>query len=278
MNRNKKGCIMKSIQNILAVIDDFKLSRDILKRSIELAQKFNANIIILYTVQIPFFDLPYYKKEVPIDKNRVKNRIDTIFNSLNSTNIKHHTLVYFGDSSDRAIIEAKRDNIDLIIIGEQIKFEKLLRESQKSLLIIKREYKEYKNILIPTDLTLKSKNSIEFSKRTFNSADFSLVYGYESVAVAMSMYDIGYIDMIEYQEENREIALNIFKDFQKDVGVIGELTDSMLSLNYGILDYIKRKNPDLVVVASHSSEDSFFVGSTSSYLAKETPSDIFIFN
>jgi len=106
----------------------------------------------------------------------------------------------------------------------------------------------------------------------------SLVHGYESVAVAMSMYDIGYESMVEYQEENREIALELFEDFQKEVSIKGELTDASFSLPYGILEYIKNKNPDLVVVASHSLEDSFFVGSTSSYLAKESPLDIFIFN
>ncbi len=46
-----------------------KISRDILKKSVELAKKFNANIIILYTIHIPF-DLPSYKKDVPSIKMR----------------------------------------------------------------------------------------------------------------------------------------------------------------------------------------------------------------
>ncbi len=268
---------MKAIKNILTVIDDDKLSRDILKKSVELAKKFNANIIILYTIHIPFFDLPSYKKDVPVNKDEVKDNIDKIFNELNS-GVKHHTIVYFGDNTDRAVVEAKRDNVDLIVTGEHIKYEKVIRESQKSLLVVKREYREYKDILIPTDLSNKSKESIEFIKSSFKNSNFSLVHGYESVAVVMSMYDIGYADMVEYQEENREIALELFKNFQKEVGIKGELTDAEFSLPYGILEYIKNKEPDLVVVASHSLDDSFFVGSTSSYLAKESPCDIFIFN
>ncbi len=268
---------MKSIKNILTVIDDNKLSRDILKKSIEFAKKFNANIIILYTIHIPFFDLPSYKKDVPVNKDDVKDNIDKMFNELNG-DIKHHTIVYFGDNTDRAVVEAKRDNVDLIITGNHIKYEKVIRESQKSLLVVKNKYKEYKDILIPTDLTKKSKESIAFIKSNFQSANFSLVHGYESVAVAMSMYDIGYTDMVEYQEANRDIALKLFEDFKKEVSLEGELTDASFSLPYGILEYIKQKKPDLIVVASHSSEDSFFVGSTSSYLAKESSCDIFIFN
>jgi len=161
---------MKPIKNILAVIDDSKLSRDILTKSIEFANKFNAKIIVLYTIHIPFFDLPFYKKDVPIDKEVVKNSIDKIFDELNiEKNIEHHTIVYFGDSSDRAVVEAKRDNIDIVITGASIKYEKIIREAKKTLLIIKDGYKEYKNILLPTDLSIKSKEAIEFIKQNFEA-------------------------------------------------------------------------------------------------------------
>jgi len=268
---------MKPIKNILAVIDDSKLSRDILTKSIEFANKFNAKIIVLYTIHIPFFDLPFYKKNVPIDKEIVKDSIDKIFDELNiDKNIKHHTIVHFGDSSDRAVVEARRDNIDIVITGASIKYEKIIREAKKTLLIIKDGYKEYKNILIPTDLSIKSKEAISFIKQNFE-ANLSLVYGYETIATTMSMYDIGYIDMVEYQDENREIAKKLLKEFTKEVGVDGELTDASFTLPYGILDYIKKKAPDLVVTASHSSPKNFLLGSISSYIAKEATTDVLIF-
>ncbi len=270
---------MKKIKNILAVIDDSKTNRNIFKRAISCAKTFNAKkIIILYTIHIPFFDLPFYTKNVPIDKEKVKENIDSIFNELNDDNIPHYTVVYFGDKTDRAIVEAKKDGVDIIITGDHIEYEKVIRESQKSLLVVKDGYKEYKNILIPTDLTSKSKESIEFIKRYFGNSKLSLVHGYENIAVTMSLYDIGYIDMVNYQEENREIAKKLLEEFSKEVGLDGELTDASFSLPYGILEYIKNKKPDLIVVASHSKEGNFFVGSTSSYLAKESPCDVFIYN
>ena len=270
---------MKRIKNILAVIDDSKENRDILKKAIELVKIFNAKkIVILYTIHIPFFDLPFYKKDVPIDKDRVKKSIDKIFNELNSDNISHYTVVYFGDKTDRAIVEAKKDDVDIIVTGDHIEYEKVIRGSQKSLLVVKNSYREYRDIVIPTDLTLKSKESIEFTKRYFSNSKLSLVHGYENIAVAMSMYDIGYMDMLDYQEENREIAKKLLEDFSKEVKVDGEITDGSFSLPYSILAYIKDKKPDLVVVASHSKESSFFIGSISSYLAKESPYDIFIYN
>jgi len=269
---------MRDIKHILAVIDDSKVSKDILKRSIEFAQKFNAKVIILYTIHIPFFDLPIFKKEPPVDKEVVKENIEKLFNELNKdANVSHHTLVFFGDNTDRAVIEAKRDNIDIIITSDDIRYEKVIREAQKSLLIVKNEYKEYKNILIPTDLTPKSKEAIEFVKNTFKDAEFGLVYGYESIATTMSMYDIGYVEIVELQEENREIAQELLDNFSKEVGIKGELTDGGLSIPYGILEYIREKAPDLVVTAAHSSENSFLFGSISSYIAKESPTDVLIF-
>ncbi len=267
---------MKNINKILTVIDDSKLSRDILKKSIELADRFGATIIVLYTIHIPFFNLPIYNKDVPVDKDVVKGSIDKIFDELNEKNIEHYTLVYFGDNSERAIIEAKRDTVDMIITCANIKYEKLIREIQKPMLIVKSEYREYKDILIPTDLTKKSKESIEFIKSGFD-ARFALVYGYESVTATMSMYDISYVDMAEYQGQNRDIAQELLSEFEKEVGIEGELTDSSFSLPHGVLNYIETRNPDLIVVASHSSEESFFIGSMSSYLAKESPCDILIF-
>ena len=105
---------MKNIKQILTVIDNSKLSRDILKRSIELADKFNAKIIILYTIHIPFFNLPTYQKnDMPVDKEKVKEHIEKIFNELNKEkNISYHTLVDFGNNSERAVIEAKRTSIN----------------------------------------------------------------------------------------------------------------------------------------------------------------------
>jgi len=268
---------MRTINKILTVIDESELSRDILKKSIELANNFGATIIVLYTIHNPFFNLPIYNKDVSIDKDKVKKSIDKIFNELNrEVNIEHYTLVYFGDNSERAIIEAKRDDVDMIVTCSNIRYEKVIREVQKPILVVKSEYKEYKKILAPTDLSKKSKESIEFIKNSFDS-ELSLVYAYESITTAMSMYDISYIDMVSYQDNNREIALKLLDNFIKDVGVVGELSDDAFSIPHGILEYIKNKKPDLVSVSSHSSEENFFVGSISSYLAKESPCDIFIY-
>lgn len=269
---------MKNIQKILAVIDDSELSSEILKKSIELARNFDANIIVLHTIHIPFLNLKLYNNEVPIDKEDIKERIDTIFDTLNKeAQVKHHTLVYFGDAGDRATLEAKRDDVDMIIGGNHMNFEKLLREANKPILVIKDKCKSYNNILIPTDLSEKSKEAISFTKTHFPSSDLKLVYGYESIAMVTTMYDINYTEMVNYQQENREIAANLLKEFEEEVGVSGALTDATFSLSNGILDYVEKRNPDLVVVASHSGKGEFFIGSTSSYIAKESTSDVLIF-
>lgn len=269
---------MKNINTILAVVDDSNLSNQILKKSIELATQFDATVIVLHTIHIPFLNLALYSDDVPIDKDKIKENIDTLFESLNEEGqIKHHTLVYFGDPSERASLEANRDNVDFIIGGSNINFEKLLREVNKSILVVKENSREYNTIIIPTDLSEKSKEAINFLKTHFSTENLNMVYGYESIAMVTSMYDINYIEMIEYQRENKNIASNLLTEFEKEVAVDGELTDVAFSLAHGLLKYLNNKNPDLIVVASHSGKNELFIGSTSSYLAKESNNDLLIF-
>lgn len=269
---------MSDIKTILAVIDDSTLSHEILKKSIELASQFNSSIIVLHTIKIPLYDFAFYSDEVPIDKEVIKEGIDATFNQLNEdAQVKHHTLVYFGDPSDRAALEAKRDDVSLIVGGKSLNFEKLLREVQKPILVVNEVYKYYHNVLIPTDLTSKSKQAITFTKTHFSDATLQMVYGYESIVMVTTMYDINYNEMINYQKENRKIAEVQLKNFEEEVGVHGALTDIKLSLTGGLTEYINRKQPDLVVVASHSNEDNFIIGSTSNYIAKEAKCDVLIY-
>ena len=268
---------MKNIKKILAVIDDSTVSKEILKKSIELASMFDAGIIVLHTIHIPFFNLPFYNS-VQLDKESVKVSINAIFDELNSdAGVEYHTLVYFGDTTQRMIIEANRDDVDLVIGGSNLKFDKFLREVNKSILVVREVSKAYNNILIPTDLSEKSKNAIRFIKNSFSASQFGLVYGYESIAMVTSMYDINTVDMVEYQEQNREMASDALKKFREELDIEGVLINSYFSLPSRLLEYIKEKKPDLVVVASHSGKDELFLGSTSGHIAKESSSDVLIF-
>lgn len=270
--------IQNPIKKILAIVDDSALSSEILKKSIELAHRFHATIIVLHTIHIPFLNFTFYNNDVPIDKEKIKEHINTIFDGLNQkTQVKYHTLVYFGDASDQASLEANRDEIDMIVGGSSLNFEKLLRKVNKPILVVKESSKAYETILISTDLSDKSKEAISFVKTHFSTHQLNLLYGYENIAMVTTMYDINYTEMVNYQQENKEIATKLLKRFEDEVGIEGELIDTTFSLSSTLLDSIEQKKPDLVVVASHSGKDEFFIGSTSSAIAKESTSDVLIF-
>jgi len=269
------------MKNILCVVDNIENSKSVIERGVEFAKIFNSKVIVVYTIHIPFFDLPIYsKKELSIDKDGLTEKIRGIFKKINEDeSLLHYISVDFGDKTDRAIVEAKRDSVDIIVVGEHINYEKVLSEAKKCMLVVKSKYKEYKNILCPTDLSLKSKKSIEFIKKYFKRANFKLVYAYESVAVGMSMYDISYFGMVEIQEENRLIAEELFEEFKKEVNLDGDFIDANFSVPLALVEYIRENSVDLVVVASHTKENSnFLIGSVSSFLAKELKCDIFIYN
>jgi|GEM_PF-4388080 len=270
------------MKNILCVIDtiDIDSNRDILKRGVEFAKIFNSKVIIVYTIHIPFFDLPIYsEKNFLIDKSRIRDKIEENFKQIADLNLLHYISIDFGDKIDRAILEAKRDGVNIVVVGDNIDYERLLSGAKKSLLVVKSGYREYKDILFPTDLSKKSKESIKFTKRYLKGADFKLVYAYESVAVGMSMYDISYFGMVEIQEENRDIALRLFNEFKREVELDGDFIDVGVSVPLSLIEYINQKSVDLVVVASHIGENGhLLIGSVSSFLAKELKCDIFIYN
>ncbi|MBD3793445.1 MAG: universal stress protein [Campylobacterales bacterium] len=269
---------METIKHILAVIDDKPRAEDILKKSLELAKQFNANLVVLHTIHIPFLRMPAYVQDVPVNPEEIREQIDDKIGSLKEGEaIIHHTMVYFGDATERAIVEAKRDDIDLIVSSSEMNFEKMVNEVQKPILVINSDYTTYQKLLIPTDLSDQSKAAIGYAQSLFGEVAMSLVYGYERITMVTSMYDISYADMIEYQEENKDIAENLLANFSQEVGIEGELIEATFSLGDRIVEYIGQQSPDLVVVAAGSADDIFNFGSISSYIAKASSKDVLIF-
>jgi len=270
------------MRNILCVIDNLEDSKDILKRGVEFAKIFNSKVLVVYTIHIPFFDLPIYsKRDFSVDKRKIVERIEKMFLDIDksSRELLYYISVDFGDKTDRAIYEAKRDSVDIVVLGENADYERILSEARKCLLVVKEKYRPYRNILFPTDLSKKSKESIKFITKHLKGANFRLVYAYESVAVGMSMYDISYFGMVEIQEENRKIAKELFEEFKREVGVDGDFIDAGVSVPLSLVEYINSSDVDLVVVASHIGENGhLLMGSVSSFLAKELKCDIFIYN
>jgi len=265
------------MQNILALLGDGHLNEEVLKRAFMLAKQFDAKVIILQTIHVPFVDLPNYSSELPLDKREVRDQIQAkIASILGDQMVDYHLLVFFGEATDRAIIEAKRDGIDLIITTEDIKIDRLARSVHKPILIQKNPTKAYNNILIATDLKEGSIRAIEYIKSNFPSAKISLVYAYESMVMMTSMYDISYLNIDPYQEQNRIIAQDLFESLQKREGVSGVWIEATPSVPLALLDYIEEGKPDLVVVASSNKEGLLF-GSVSAYIARESTVDVLVY-
>ncbi len=265
------------MKTILALIGKDELSEEVLKKSMAFALQFESKIIILHTIHIPFLHLPSYNKEVPLDTHEIKEEIEAKIELLRGEHtFDYHVLVYFGDATERAIIEAKRDAVNLIITSSDIKTEKFISEVQKPLLILKNRDQRYAKILVSTDLSNRSKSAINYSKKYFSQSNISLLHAYESIVMMNSMYDISYVNMIAYQDENREISERLFKEFKVEVDLEGEFIEAIPSVASGLLEYIEAKEPDLLVVASGDRE-GFGFGSVSAYIARESSCDTLVY-
>ena len=267
---------MRRIKTILAVISNEQLSEEILKKSLELAKQFEAKLILLHTIHIPFLHLPSYNRDVPLDKEQIKKSIDAKVTTLMGDDaVEYHTFVYFGDRTERAILEAKRDEVDLIVGSSALAIDKMMVSVQKPILIINRETRPYENILIPTDLSDTSKATIQRTKAYFPQSKIALVYGYESLVMINSIYDMSYVDVVDFQDGNRGVSLARLEKIKETEGLEGELIDSTGSLAWSLVEYIEQNAPDLVMVASGNREN-FAFGSVSSYIAREAHCDVFI--
>ncbi len=265
------------MKTILALIGKDELSEEVLKKSMAFALNFEAKIIFVHTIHIPFLHLPSYNHEVPLDKKKIKEGIEEKMQLLcGNHKIDYYALVYFGDATERAIIEAKRDAVDLIISTNDIKIEKFVSEVQKPLLILKNKEQTYADILISTDLSNRSKSAINYIKKHFSQSKISLLYAYESIVMMTSMYDIAYVNMLEYQDENREISERLFEEFKADIELEGDFIEATSSITDNLLLHIEAKHPSLLVVASGDSE-GFGFGSVSAYIARESSCDVLVY-
>jgi len=265
------------MQTLLVVISNDRWSDAVMEQSIILAHHFEAKIILLHTIHVPFWDLPRYKEEMPLDRTLVQGELEGKMKALmGEVLIDFYTLVYFGEVTDQAILEAKREHVDLIVSSPTINVERFVTEVFKPLILVRNQSHDYKKIVIPTDLSDRSKVAIAYTKRVFQGADIQLLYCYESMVVMNGLYDMAYHEMENFQEENQKIAFNLFEKFKADVGLEGTFVVAPEALYQGVLEGIEGMDPDLVVVARGRHEGLSF-GSVSAYIARETPRDVLVY-
>jgi nucleotide-binding universal stress UspA family protein len=282
---------MKKMQHVLVATDRSAMAKEALKRAIDIAKEQDAQLFIIHVIASPFIESPYLK---PKDDNEIKNAIIDEIDSLNTKyKLEYNLFIEHGNVADMIIYKAKQLEADLIVVGCHGKADidsnyfgtttlKLIQRTHLPVLVVKNEVKGiYQRMIVPTDMSDSSKESILFANTLFTKPTRKYLFAHEIFTKLSSMtYHIS-----EEQRQSINIELEMtarakLKAFVKDVG--GGDMDFIhykASVNEDLLNYIIKDQADLLVLGSKgvNNLNSFVFGSTASFLLHMSPTDVLVY-
>lgn len=240
---------------------------NILKKAIELSNKHNTTLEVLFVHEEPLFSLPdYFISEDKIEEDRfdtqkIKEHIEDIIQNLNPKN-SHSVLVRIDDSVNQLIEYGKEQKEILVVTNYNRELTpQLIKKSSYSFWIIKNEYKEYSNIVLPLDLTELSKKAIKITQHLFSTSSLRIVHDYRYL-----------IDRLYIQEEYLQVApvattldLEInkklkkrqkshFEEYKKTYDIEGDFIEEQHLLKDDLANYINEHKAELTVMYRQDGE------------------------
>jgi len=281
---------MGTLNNIVAAIDTSAMADEVMKRAIVLAKREKAQITVLHSIDIPWFEKLF--GEVGSEEGIRKKLEEKMEALIGEDDVNYFVTVTRGDSAEAIVYESNRLKSDLIIMGahgkESIKdvffgstAHSVVQKSHIPVLIIKTPATtEYKKILAVTDLSEASAKSVLFAKKLFSGSDIKIAYAYAQIDdLAVDFYNLGELKET-YREKVRAITKQDVEKFQKRVGIDKtEIIESVTSVSEVLLETAKKDESDLVLLGAHGVRisDSVLFGSTTSFLMKAAPSDVLVY-
>lgn len=148
---------MIHIQKILCPIDFSAPSRNALRYANEFAKAMNAKITVLHVIQpqpiAADVNVPYVPLEIELEKNAREDLEHLVSKEVDKSVLVEQVLA-FGLPSDCVIEQARKENVDLIILGTHGRSgisrllmgstaENVIRHATCPVLVVKAEEKEF---------------------------------------------------------------------------------------------------------------------------------------
>jgi nucleotide-binding universal stress UspA family protein len=274
----------------VVLLNDFESIDNLLKKAIAFSTKHQTTLEVLYVHEEPLFDIPdYFLSEDKIaneglDKEKVKAKIKEHLVALKQ-NDEHAILIYIDDTVDQVLHYAK-DQKDILFITayhEKIS-ETLISKTPYSFWIVKNDSDLYNKIVLPIDFTDKGKEVLQASKHIFSENSMTMVHDYRYLIDTMNV-PIDYLDVspmispdiVEVNESLKREQKKIFEAYKKEFDVEGECIEEEGSLDQDLIDYISKREFDLVVMY-HQDDELFLSPSLILTLLKSLSIDFFVFN
>jgi nucleotide-binding universal stress UspA family protein len=280
---------MKLLEKILVLIELNKTSVDQLRVPIQLANKFNSQLILLHV-------LPAEANKESINSlimKYVNEDFKRILTDLKKIGIQAEKRIAFGNKTDQTLSISEKENVSLILIVNEIEHidnnynintvaEKLIRKSQKPIWVVKSSSEMFPDkILCPVDFSDSSEralnNAIRIS-RTFQ-AELFIITVFEPLEENTSLrYNI------DFKEENEELENETrkkFKEFLKkfnftDINYNTELIRGKIYEQ--IVTFAKVKDINLIFMGANGKSllQRVFLGSVTEMVIRQFPCSMVI--
>jgi len=274
----------------VVLLNDFASIDNLLQKAIDFSRQHQTSLEVLYVHEDPLFDVPdYFLSEDKItneqlDKSKIKKKIEEHLVALGESD-DHAILVYEDDTVDQVIHygNAQKDLLFITAYHANIS-DNLVSKTPHSFWIIKHGGSEYQKIALPIDFTQKGEAVLQASKHIFDAKRITMVHDYryllDTLSVPIDYLDVSPMvspDIFEINEELRAEKREQFEAYKKEFEVEGECIDAEGSLDQDLMDYISKKEFDLVIMY-HQENELFLSPSLIVLLLNALSCDFFIFN
>lgn len=281
---------METFKNIVVGLDISKNSTFVLQRAFLLAKENNSKVTIVHAIDNSWFsDLFSNFDEL---KDHAIKSIESQISQVDTKEVEYSVLVEKETASTFVVDTAKSLNAYLIIIGANEKdnnevavlgstAHKIAQNGKLPMIIVKNPCNDnYKNIVAFSDLSEVSFKSLVFAKEFFKQEDIKTVYAYKQMGeIALRYYNEDKNkDKIQLGIKQKESAK--FEKFVEEFKITNaELIESNIGVNSALTNYVASNSNDLVVLGSTgvSNPNTFFFGSTTSFLMENLKSDLLIY-
>lgn len=119
-------CPFEALKNVLIATDGSEAGKFSAEGAIEVSKACNANLYAICVAEIPFFAVEVWESSLSLREELEKKAdeaLDFVKKQAEEAGVKCETIRYMGPSPEEYIIdEAKKRNVDLIVIGKKSLF------------------------------------------------------------------------------------------------------------------------------------------------------------
>ena len=275
-------------KRVVVLINDINKIDDLLKKGVEFSKQHNKTLEVLFVQEkatnslLDYFLSSHSKRYTSLDKDSLKEKIQKHIQQLDA-NLKSEIFIT-EENILKVVSTHAKECKDILFITNYNKYlsQKLLKKTPYSYWIFKNSSLTYNNIVLPIELSDDVTDDIKLTKDIFPKSSIGIVHDYRymiprvnSDGSAVIVPVIGNIDK-ELHHKTRAKHKSIFNNYKKKFNVDGDFIEEKRGLNKDLINYIKNRDTDLVVIHHH--EEVMFVPSLTFNLLDKVSSNFLVLN